>query len=478
MPNQPHIFLIMTDQQKASATEHYGNPNVRTPTWSRLAYEGVTYDHCYAQSPICTPSRASIMTGTYPLVHRVFCHQNHAPGNLAQLPELLAAEGYQNFAFGHYESERSLARGWHKTVDMAEPGRCGDALKTFYACGSREVGFSSGEQPVNGDHAHAAVLNDRVIETLDNVDFDAQPVFCHVAYIEPHPPYFPPKDYQQRVLSREKDLPIPARATSSSGQPAWHRKAIEDFKTSDASDEDIRNQIAAYYGLIEYADEQIARLVAYLESRDLLDDSWIILTSDHGDYMAEKGMFTKTETPYECLLHVPMVVRGPGGKWRAGERVDQITELLDIFPTVLELAGAQMPPQNQGSSLVEGDPTRRAAFSAAGEYHGQLGTTMPWGLPKAGRHPSCVRGARDHRFSYIRDPDYGDEAYDLKKDPLELRNLLNSNTQPPAGVIELQQQMDKWELRCSALYEELGVVEGERNFGDAPSTDLVGKSKK
>src|SRR5687768_2667222 len=82
---KPHVFLIMTDQQKASATSIYGNRFVHTPTWARVAGEGVTFDCAYGQNPICTPSRTSIMTGTYPPVHQVFCHQNHAPKNVPQL---------------------------------------------------------------------------------------------------------------------------------------------------------------------------------------------------------------------------------------------------------------------------------------------------------------------------------------------------------------------------------------------------------
>jgi arylsulfatase A-like enzyme len=102
---QPHIFLIMTDQQKASATGCYGNPLVSTPTMDQLAAEGALYEHAHAPTTICTPCRTSIMTGVSPLVHRVLCHQDHAPANLRQLPELLAEAGYCAVAAGHYESD-------------------------------------------------------------------------------------------------------------------------------------------------------------------------------------------------------------------------------------------------------------------------------------------------------------------------------------------------------------------------------------
>ncbi|MFW6039200.1 MAG: sulfatase [bacterium] len=471
MADQPHIFLLMTDQQKASATQHHGNPHVRTPTWTRFADEGVAYEQCYAQSPICTPSRASIMTGTYPLVHRVLCHQNHAPQNLVQLPELLRDAGYHNLVFGHYESGRSLTRGWDVEVDMREAGRCDEALMAFYGCGSKKVGWSSGEQP-SDSKGHAAVLNERILETLNGVDFEAQPVFMHVAYIEPHPPYFPPASYMQRVLEREGDLPLPPRG-SERDEPSWLAKVRENYRTMDASEDDLRRCVAAYYGLIEYVDEQMGQLLTYLEERGALDNAWVILGSDHGDFTGEKGCFTKTETPYECLLHVPLVIRGLGGQWRPGERVDNLVELLDLFPTILSLASAGTSPQTQGYDLTQGDPQRHVTFSAVGEYHGPLGTTMPSGIAKAGRHPGCVRGARSQTYSYIRDPDYGDEAYDLEADPNELRNLLKNGQPGPAGVQQLQREMDVWEKRCEELRGVLDVIEGDRNFAEAPAKSLM-----
>ena len=105
---------------------------------------------------------------------------------------------------------------------------------------------------------------------------------------------------------------------------------------------------------------------------------------------------------------------------------------MDLFPTIISAAGCDIPEYCQGHDLIswlsseDPAPLRSATFSAAGEYHGYLKTTMPWGMAESGRHPGLVRGARDHRYSYIRDPDYGDEAYDLREDPYELRNLLQA----------------------------------------------------
>lgn len=467
--SRPHIVLIMTDQQKASATSIMGNPYVATPTWERLARQGVTFENTYSQSAICTPSRASMMTGTYPLVHRVLCHQNHAPPNLPQLAELLSAGGYRTIGAGHYEKTRSLDRGWHDEVDIKGNVRLKKALAKQYDCGSREVGWSAGETSAGPEEAHAAVLNDELFQMLDEVDPAEAPLFLHVAYIEPHPPYFTPIGYCDQDVARAAPLPdvgdLPNR-------PLWHQQMLRDYGSARATDADKRRMLAAYYGLIKYVDQQINRLLRYLDRRGILENAWVVLTSDHGDFAGEKGFYTKSECAYECILHVPMVIRGPGGAWHAGSRQKNLVELLDLFPTILNLAQVPIPKQNQGQDLISwidrgaSKPLRHATFSAVGAYGGYLKTTMPHGLPECGRRKGIVRGARSLTHSYIRDPDTGDEAYDLTTDPLELRNLLQQPAAIPESIKQLSREMDEWEAGCQRLQDELRIEPGNRNFDE------------
>ncbi len=475
--NRPDIIFIMTDQQKASATGCYGNPYVRTPTWNRLAGEGVLFEHAYAPSTICTPCRTSIMTGTSPLVHRVLCHQNHAPVNLRQLPELLSGAGYRCVAAGHYESARSLTRGWDEQIDTHGTPALEKAQLARYRKASREVGWSAGELDLPPERAHAACLNDEIFRLLEGVRTEETPLFLHVSYIEPHPPYFAPGGY---LCPGRERFPMPRRGRPDS-TPGWQKKARGQYGTAGAGEKDIQLVLAAYYGLISYADFQIDRLLGWLAEHGRLENSWIILCSDHGDYAGEKGMFTKTETPYECLQHVPLIIRGPGGGWHSGERTDELIDLTDLFPTILAMAGCDVPCYAQGYDLkgwIEGgckEHLRDAVFSGIGEYHGPLKTTMPWGLPHAGRHPGLVRGARNRSFSYIRDPDYGDEAYELNSDPLELCNLLQAaGGVLPSGISKLKELIDDRDKECRELYTKLGVIPGARNFQDTPDRRITG----
>jgi arylsulfatase A-like enzyme len=262
----------------------------------------------------------------------------------------------------------------------------------------------------------------------------------------------------------------------ASEQPGWQLMVHEQGRTDLASEDDLRRLIAVYYGMIAYANDQMRRIYDALRERGLLENTWIIIGSDHGDYTGEKGMFAKTESLYECLLHVPLIIVPPAGSkalpW-AGEMVPGLVNCIDLFPTILGIAGIPVPDYAQGYDLVrwvkEGarEPLRDCLFAQVGDYHGHLGTTYPTGMPAAGRHPGLLQGARTLEYSYVRDPDYGDEAYDLQNDPTEIRNLLSgSSHEVPAEVVELRERVTEFEGECLRLRQELGIVPGDRGFSE------------
>ena len=471
MNSQPNIVLLMSDQQKASATSIYGNPHVPTPFMAEMAREGVAFNDTYAASSICTPSRASMMTGVHPLVHHVTCHQNRAPYNLVQLPELLAQAGYYNVAAGHYESKRNLSRGWHDHASSDDRGSISDAVDRWHAAGRADVGWSSGPIDCTVEQSADHLLTDRVETMLDTVQAVAAPFFLHVPYSQPHPPYCAPPPYDTMVDF--KTLPLPRqRGDDPNGRPRWQEQCLIECATDQATDDDIRKVVAVYYGMIALVDAQMRRVYESLGRRGLLEDTWVIITCDHGDYTGEKGLFTKGESLYECLLHVPLIIRPPDGvNAPRGKHIDGLVNLIDLFPTIANLASAPCPDYVQGHDLVRwlkdgaAAPLRDCVFSQVGDYHGTLKTTFPGGIPESGRRACLVQGARTNAFSYMRDTDWGDEAYDLKNDSLELDNLLNpGRPAPPAQVDELRGCVDAFEAECIELRDRLGVVPGYDGF--------------
>jgi len=333
------------------------------------------------------------------------------------------------------------------------------------------VGWSSGPIDCTVEQSADYLLTDRVEIMLDTVEAVHAPFFLHVAYSQPHPPYCAPPPYD--TMFDPDTLPLPRQCGNDpKGRPRWQQQCLIECATTQATDDDIRKVVAVYYGMIALVDLQMRRVYESLRRREMLEDTWIIIASDHGDYTGEKGLFTKGESLYECLLHVPLIIRPPDGfNAPRGLHVDGLVSLIDLFPTIANLAGAACPDYVQGHDLVRwietgaATPLRDCVFSQVGDYHGHLKTTFPGGIPESGRRACLVQGARSKLYSYQRDDQWGAEAYDLTKDPLELDNLLNPGwPTPPDQVKELCDRVDAFESECINLRDQLEVVPGFRGF--------------
>jgi len=465
---KPNIVYIMFDQAKASAMSFMGGKHDTTPFCKRLANEGWVFDEAYSAAPICTPSRASVHTGTFPQVHQVTCHQNRAPYNLPQLAELLQAGGYYTAAAGHYEPERNLSRGWHEQSPMHERGPLFNSWMDHIRSGRKDVSWSSGAIDADAKDGNSTLLTDRMLRMLEEAEKSDKPFFLHICYDDPHPPYFVPRPYD--TMFDPADMSLPEKGDLSD-LPEWHKAARAEAGTDKASDDDIRKVIAVYYGMIRYIDDEMKRLYQALEKGGHLDNTWIIIGSDHGDYTGEKGFCNKSESLYKCLLHVPMIVVPPkGANEPIPQRISSLVSTVDLFPTILNMAGIEAP-ENQGRDILEWmrrsnrAPLRDTIFAQIGDYHGFIGTSWPSGMPASGRHKSLTHAARTAEGAYIRDPDNGDEAYDLTVDPNELHNLLkDSDSDLPVDIRHLRDEIDEFERECLELKERLGVVPGDRGF--------------
>ena len=379
---QPNILWYCTDQQRFDTIGALGNPHVRTPNLDRFVAEGTAFTHAYCQSPICTPSRASFLTGMYP--SRV-----HNPRN---------GNGWV-----HREVAANLV-----TRQLAEAGYDGGLVGKLHLAGAfngREPRVNDGYRYVKYSHAprndwpldqhdYAAWVQDQGVDpysvllhnfdrrhltgalmaptperdntppevhqttwgTEASIDFinqprpADQPWFLSVNMYDPHPPFNPPWEYYRRYdpdalpgpYFRRSDLDHQARLTASGIDFQSESQPPDAFEGKKVQ--------AAYYAMIEQIDEQFGRLMEALEASGQADRTIVIFTSDHGESAGDYGLTQKGCRFFDGLSRVPLIWRLPG-QIQAGLVSDALVELTDIAPTLLEYAGLPVPEAMQGQAL-------------------------------------------------------------------------------------------------------------------------------
>lgn len=415
---RPNVLLIMADDL-APKLGSYGAP-VRTPNIDRLASQGVSFDRAYAQFPWCAPSRASMLTGTRPGTTRVADLNTPfraALPDIQTLPQYFRSHGYfsgrvgkifhQGVPGGIGEAGPDDPASWDKVVDPrgrdrdAENGRLVDLTPGIPYGSSMTYLADEGtdEEQTDGKVATAA------IEMLKaNRD---KPFFIGVGFYRPHVPEVAPKKYFDlypidTIEVADQDPTMLARVLPAS--KAW---TPDNFGMSV---DQQRQMIRAYFAATSYMDAQVGRVVDALSDLGLEDDTIVVFTSDHGFMLGEHGQWMKNIL-WEPSARVPLIVRVPGKRKVAGKRSPRTVELLDIYPTLVELAGLPGYARNEGKSLTPllARPTDRS-----------------WTKPAL----SQVRGGRSVRTERWRYTEWeggkkGRELYDHRRDPGELRNLAN-----------------------------------------------------
>ncbi|MFV0332472.1 MAG: sulfatase [Tropicimonas sp.] len=452
---RPNILWICTDQQRWDTLSGLGFPGARTPCLDRLAGEGVTFTRAYTQSPICTPSRASFLTGMYPIAHQV--QRNGNTGfreDLTLVPEVFRAAGYRTGLIGKLHlsaaqervEKRPLRDGYEEFYWSQHPGaewpqghdyagwlaERGIDIADVYGPASDFI-----SHPVAPQHSQVAWARDRALSFMER-EGDDRPWFLSINLYDPHPPFDPPKEWFDRFDPAA--MPRPAFAPSDL---AHHRKlAGVDQQTRHPVDPmaaasgpagkcnhdtppetyDIGRIRAAYAAMIAQVDEMVGQLVDRLDETGRRRDTLVLFMSDHGEMLGDHGLLYKGCRFYEGLVHVPMILSLPGQVCE-GVRSDALVELVDIPATLLEAADLPLPAQNQGLSfwpLATGrtDPHRHKDFVLS-EYFDALGAP-----DFVGSRGSMYFDGR-HKIAIYHDVGAG-ELFDLAEDPGELNDLWDS----------------------------------------------------
>ena len=394
--NRPNVLLVVLDTTRADALSCYGCPQPTTPAIDAIASEGTLYRQAYATSFWTLPSHGSLFTGLYPTEAGATSETNHLPGRALTIAEQLAAAGYRTGAVvrnAWVSSERGFAQGFG---DYVEAWRGDD------------------DRP-DAEAEEAAV--DTAVQWIDaNAADDLQPFFLFVNINIAHFPYTPPEAVWRRFSTASVSSEREAVLRSISG--GWGHLA----GALTLDDTDFKVLRGLYLGEVAVADTLVDRLVTALETQDLLDDTLVIITSDHGENLGEHGLIDHVYSMYDTTIRVPLIIRYPA-RFTPGATDDDLVSLVDIAPTILDLCEGRNHPVRAlpGRSLC--DPLRSpltAVYAENGRPVKGLKVLEHW-FPDFDRttidHP--MRMVRSGTDKLIWKVGVSAELYDLETDPEE-----------------------------------------------------------
>jgi arylsulfatase A-like enzyme len=437
---RPNVLLVMTDQQRWDSVGAFGNPVVQTPNLDALAARGVRFDQAWGQHPVCGPSRVSIMTGWYPHVagHRTLDHllTPHEPNLLRLLRDAgyqVAMPGERGDVFAPGVTEAStdlcgyldrpdpdLGRSLHLAHPEGHP-----MFSAFY------FGGQGDEVRVDGDEAATRTAVRWLEEGLDD-----RPWAMWLPLLNPHPPFLVEEPWFS--LHDRADVPRPIPADRGVGKPAFMAAYREAYGWDELDEDDLREIVATYYGMVSRVDDQVGRVLAAVDRAGQLERTVVVFLTDHGEYLGDHGLVEKWPSGLDpALLRNPLIVAGPGVA--EGEVAGGQVELVDVLPTVLELAEVEARHTHFGRSLVPvlADPSaphRELTFGEGGFDPGDehLLERPAWIYQRKGdlQHdrPELVGKAvavRSATHTYVYRQCEGDELYDRVADPDEVLNRID-----------------------------------------------------
>ena len=454
---RPNIVLIIADQLRYDCVGANGNGLVRTPNIDRLAAQSANFTSAYVQSPVCVPSRMSILTGRYAHSHKN--RVNYTPCDRSEvfLQRMLSGAGYQTGSVGklHYyppTNEHARSTGFDRVQlddGVAATDPYSDYVKWRNANDPRrDVHYNATEKgaknPFRGivdyRYTHTAWTGDETVQMLRA--FGGGPFFIHSSFFKPHAPYTVPPPYDS--MFDAVDIPLPKQVTLDYIQQLplpLQRLILRGTPVYDMDRTRLQWIWRSYFASIAMVDREVGRILDEIDRLGRASDSIVIFTSDHGDQLLEHGLNGKNVF-FEDSVHVPLMIRYPG-HLKPGPRTN-LAELIDLVPSLLEWAGIPVPPRVQGTNVMR---EREAVFSENIIPEVITGGKQDFYFtPGKGikdiRHPDAkmVRTAR-WKLNYY--PGHGGELYDLKNDPGEMTNLYTDPARQPI-VREMKERILEW----------------------------------
>ncbi|MFH0758656.1 MAG: sulfatase [Bacteroidota bacterium] len=361
IPEKPNILFIAVDDLRPQLG-CYGKPYIHSPHIDRLAAQGTRFDRSYCNVPVCGASRASLMTGLRPARNRFLTYLSSADEeapSITTLPEHFRNNGYHTISNGKiFHLDNDAAGAW----DEIWHPRSGGGSWRDYAIPENILKDTTGEK--RGPAFERAEVGDtvykdgktaeKVIRDLRKLKEGGKPFFLAAGFLKPHLPFNAPEKYW-KLYDGKVTLPYnnypPENAPAESLHTFGELRAYADIPAEGpVSDEMALALIHGYYACVSYTDAQIGKILDELERLELEQSTIVILWGDHGWNLREHALWCK-HCNYETSLHTPMILKVPGTKQVAS--TGQIVEYVDIYPTLCELAGLDLPAHLQGSSFRE-----------------------------------------------------------------------------------------------------------------------------
>lgn len=455
--DRPNILILHCDQLRQDCLGFNGNTDVCTPHLDRLAQDSVNYENHYTVYPICTPSRYSFWSSLYVHQHGAWDNQATLPSGYPTFPGILREQGYRTAAVGKMHMNPTYQDVGFSEMELAEQngvGRFEDDYHRWLMENGKIDRFDLHHQSgifYEEGHSHlydmcqcaesdleerfysTEWITERAKRQIENWE-SGKPALLMVGYVSPHHPFDPPAPYSTMYEPQKLQLLKGYTAEALKCDTEANGTAMD---YTSLSETDIRSIMAAYYGMISEIDDGIGNLIGLLKQKGLYENTMIIFTSDHGEYMGFHHMMLKCNYLYDSLAKIPLLVKYPRQQ-NAGKRVEGLCENIDVAPTVLEVCGLKAPETMQGKRLPEGDG-REFVFS-----EGQYGTEAE---PRIGymlrteRYKLLVQGTMENAM-----------LFDLEKDPEELENV--------AGKTEYADILSEMQRRLAdfVLFHSFGKV--------------------
>ena len=423
---RPNVLFIAVDDMN-NDLGCYGHPLIKSPNIDRIAKRGVRFDRAYCQFPLCSPSRVSLMTGLRPSRTRVFDLQydfRDALPDVATLSQSFGQNGYYHARVGkifHYGNPGQIGasglddpKSWQEVFNPAGRDKTELEPKIInYTPRNQGLGaamaFLADESGADEDHTDGKVAA-KAIELLER--HRDRPFFLAVGFYKPHTPWIAPKKYFD-LYPLEKILLPPLNTNAARELPAPSLASTRPWPHRGLSVDQARECKRAYFATISFVDAQIGRVLDALERLKLWDNTIVVFWSDHGYHLGEHGLWMK-QSNFEESARVPLIIAAPNQKVR-GRASSRTVELLDLYPTLTDLAGIAAPPNLDGVSLrpLLDHPNakwKRPAFTQ---------------VQRGGVRGFPGYSVRTERWRYVLwdDGAKGAQLYDHANDPQEQRNL-------------------------------------------------------